>query len=108
MEKITVKPSTGRALRFNGELIGEAETTHQTAPPNYSGETGRWQEYRLYRTGGNYVGAIRHGPLWQGEQDTVEAEILKSQEAVFEFFGPGRLALELYAAAGLDYVTEVE
>lgn len=69
MEEIRLKQSTGKALKFKGELIGSAEESANTAHPKYSGITGRWTELHLWRTsGGNYVGRKSNFTQWQGER----------------------------------------
>jgi hypothetical protein len=109
MKEIIVKQTVGRALKFKGEKVASAETSADRASGIYSGSTGRWTEYHLWKTsGGNYVGKQIHRTQWQGEDDAHEAKLLKSEKEVFDFFGDGGLAQELYEEAGLEFVEEVD
>lgn len=104
METITVRRDDGRDLRFQGELVAEASSQ------SCEGDSqNRWCELMLYRTaGGKFVGAEIGRTRWQGETTRFSAEVCKDEDAVFEFFGLGRLSKELYSRAGIDVFEEVE
>ena len=70
---------------------------------SWSGETGRWQVFKLWRTEkGKCVCQRVNRTQWQGERDTSEAKVFINKEDVFEFFGHGWLAQELFEEAGID------
>lgn len=109
METCMVRRSKGKTLRFKGELLAEVRSTPDQGSSRYSGSVGRWETYQLFRTsGGNYVGVKVHHTAWQGEKGWTEAELLKSQGEVFEFFGDDWLAQRLYQEASLEYVEDVD
>ncbi|MDP1557895.1 MAG: hypothetical protein Q8K59_09240 [Nitrosomonas sp.] len=103
MEKITVKNTEGRSLRFTGELIANVESSSNNAHPDYSGSVGHWQELYLWRTArGKFVGQTINFTQWQGSRDSYTAKVCGTVEEVVEFFGSGWLATELYEAADID------
>jgi len=104
-----IKKDSGRDLKFSGTRIAEACESPNNSSPNYSGETGRWTEYRLYRTtGGNYVCEILCRTQWQGEHDSTQTLVTKDKQEVFNFFGDSWLAKELYQDWGEEYVEEID
>jgi hypothetical protein len=109
METITVRRNDARDLKFTGELLASAESSANNASGNYSGSVGRWTELNLYQTkAGKYVCQRIGYTQWQGERHGYEAEVCGSAEAVFDFFGGGWLAKQLYRDAGLDTAEIIE
>lgn len=109
-EQIKLKRDGKPALRFRGELLAEVRSIPDSAAGGaYSGEPGRWLELALYRTsGGNYVCQRVGRTRWVGEHDRFEAQLCRSPDEVFQFFGYGWLSQDLYQAVGLEPVEDVE
>ncbi len=109
-EKILVERDNGRNLSFSGELIAKASSSDNRAMgSSWSGETGRWQVLRLYKTArGKYVAQRINRTRWQGDRDTSEAVICENEGQVIEFFGYGWLAKDLYYSAGIDASVDVD
>jgi hypothetical protein len=64
---------------------------------------------RLYRTAkGKWVAERVERTCWQGEHDQHEAIVTYYASTVINFYGMGRTAKELYAAAGFDCTEYVE
>ena len=75
-------------LKFVGELLASCESSNNNAHPFYSGQTGISQELRLYRTkAGSYVAVRETYTQWQGNHNTYEAEVCKTESEIFEFLG---------------------
>ncbi|HAV1239649.1 TPA: hypothetical protein JGU28_004427 [Salmonella enterica] len=110
MKTYTLDIDNARNIRFTGEIIGSAASSDNNAMGHsYSGETGRWTELRLYRTsGGNFVCHQIERTCWQGQRDCFRGKICKNLKEVFEFFGYGWLAKDLYDDAGLEYIKFIE
>jgi hypothetical protein len=103
-----ISRDNGRDVRFTGELVATVRSSPERSSPDYSNEVGRWTKLSLYRTDVlTYVCQRIHCTQWQGEQDTHAVEICKTSAGVIEFFGDGRLAKALYAAAELDASVEI-
>lgn len=89
-------------VSFIGVLIGSAGESPDNAHSDYSGRTGRWNEYDIYKTiKGNYVGQIFEGTQWQGEHHTCKVIVVKDKQDLVDFFGYDRIAKELFNDAGI-------
>jgi hypothetical protein len=109
MKPFNIKRTDARDLKFTGELLSSAESSANDASGSYSGSVGRWTELNLYLTkAGKYVCQRISYTKWLGERDSYEAGVHDTAEAVFDFFGGGWLAKELYTEAGLDTSETVE
>lgn len=96
-------------LSFVGELLGVAKSSPNQASASFSGSTGRWQVLRLYRTrAGRYVCHRKNRTEWDGERDTSVGRVCTTEAEVFEFFGYGELAKELYSLAGITPIESIE
>jgi len=75
----------------------------------FSGETGRWSSWNLYRTkAGKYVGEKIAHTQWQGEQDHHQVAVLADEAEVIDFFGVNKLGKEIFENAGIECVEEIE
>lgn len=111
MQNHTLKPTTGRALKFRGELIGQAHTDMDRARggSRWSGETGRETRLELYRTGrGMLISVQTNVTIWEGEKNRVRVSVWPSPEALIEGLGTSSLALDLYADADIDTAVTIE
>jgi hypothetical protein len=109
METIEIEVTGGADLRFTGEQIASVCSNANNASGSYSGQTGRWAEYFLYRTAsGRYVCQIIQHTQWQGDKDQCIAGVCGDDAQVIEFFGHDWLAKELYKKAGIDAAITVE
>ena len=114
MEKIIVKPSIGRPLKFTGKLLAETESSFNGCHPRYSGETGIRHVYKIYKTSGNnYVCIDETKTQWVGDRNSTRAIICKNPEEVFGFFqddagGINCFVRELIDIAGVDDSIEVD
>ncbi len=106
METITLKRDNDRDLRFKGELVASvASSPNNAAGSNWSRQTGRWSELRLYKTAsGKFVAGQVGRTQWQGEHDRYSAEVCDTEADIIAFFGTGWLAKDLYAEAGIECV----
>jgi len=104
MEKITVERDNQRNISFIGELLAKTSSSDDRAMgSSYSGETGRWQVLKLYKTEqGNFVCQRINRTCWQGERDSYEAVICRNELEIFDFFGYSRLAKDLYIKADVN------
>ena len=100
-EEIIIKIPDGRDLKFSGTIAAEI--------------TGGGKIYRLYETeGGNYVARAASINEELEETATTVAQVQLTepvsagQTSVFDFFGFGDLAKELYLAAGIDPYLTIE
>lgn len=110
METFTIEIDNEPNIRFTGELLGYAASSdNQAMGSSYSGQTGRWTELALYKTkGGKFVCHQVGRTRWQGERDRFSGKVCETLEEVKEFFGHRWLTKELYTAACIDDVIEVE
>ncbi len=109
MDTIIVRRDGAPDLRFAGREIARAGSSWERASPDFSGSTGRRATLVLYRTGtGRHVCELIEESQWQGEHTRHSGRVCDTVEEIFNFFGAGRFAKELYGAAGLDHVEEVE
>ena len=108
METLTIRRDNEPDLSFTGELLASASSSADTAHPDYSGTTGRWQELSLYRTkGGKFICSRIERTQWQGEHDVHRAAVADDPAGVIQFFGYSRLAMEVYQEAQIDcYLAE--
>ncbi len=98
-----------RPLRFTGSRIAVAASSADRARSDYSGKVGRREILQLYQTQrGDYVAARTRITQWQGERDTHEAIVSRSQDAIVAFFGFGPLATEIYEIAGWDIAEDLD
>jgi hypothetical protein len=108
-KQFTIKRDGERSLSFKGRLIAEAKSSPNNACSNWSHETGRWTELRLYRTAaGKLVAEQVQRTQWQGESDSHAARVCTSDQQVVDFLGLGWLAKELYDEAEVDYSESVD
>ena len=90
-------------LRFNGHLLAQVRTSPNNAHPDYSGLTGRWHEFAIYRTvSDRYVVTWSEYTQWQGEHDTHDARLCDTVADITQYLGYGDLAKRLYSGAGID------
>lgn len=104
MEKITVERDNDRNLVFTGELIAKVSSSDDRAMgSSYSGETGRWQILKLYKSkSGKFIAQRISRTRWQGERDTYTAKVCSNHDEIVEFFGSGWLAKELFEEADVN------
>ena len=97
-------------LRFTGECIAKAESSEEkSSGSSYSGSIGRSTDLALYKTkGGQFVCHCIEHTRWEGERTSYSLRVCTTEEEVFDFFGFGWLAQELYDKAGLDQSIEIE
>lgn len=108
MPVFTIYPSGERPIRFTGELLAEVASQPNNGRPDYSGETGRWQELALYRTAKGTLIVVRTDRTsWANERDSVTVE-RGDQDAIIGYLGHDWLATDLYAAAGLDTAADID
>ena len=108
-KQFTIKRDSERSLSFKGHLVASMKSSPESAHPDWSHDTGRWTEMRLYRTAGGKLVAERvQRTCWQGESDSHEARVCTSDQAVVEFLGLGWIAKELYDEAEIDYSESVD
>ena len=100
-EEIIIKIPGARDVKFSGTIAAEI--------------TGGGKIYRLYETeGGNYVARMEsvNEELEETATTVVQVQLTEpvaaGQTSVFEFFGFGDLAKELYLAAGIDPYQTIE
>lgn len=80
MEKIRVARDGQRDLVFQGVVIAETNNQHR--------DDTRWTVLKMWKTqAGKYVIQRQHITRWQGERDTVEAEVFDTVEALGEHYG---------------------
>jgi len=100
-EEIIFERTGMRNLKFSGEIVAE--------------KTGGGKKYQLYETeGGNYVAwaACVNDELEVTAARVAQVQLTEpvsaGQTSVFDFFGFGDLAKELYLEAGLDPFEVIE
>lgn len=109
MDTITLENDNAAHVRFSGEMVAETSSSDNTASSYYSGSTGRWTTLVLYRTAaGKFVAQSIGHTRWQGEHNRYKVAVCETEAEVVAFFGHGWLAKDLYTAAGIEDVTEVE
>lgn len=110
MEKYILKVDNVPNIGFTGELIASAASTEdKTLGRNYSGETGRWADLKLFKTtGGKYVCYKVDHTIWDCERDRRSAAICENHQEIIAFFGHRWLAKELYENAEIADTLEVE
>lgn len=108
-EKHLLKNDDGPSLRFTGRLLAEVQNYFDRAMGSgWSGRTGEQDILSLYATSaGNFVCARVMETQWANAHDTYEAKVCKSLDEVYEFFGYGRMAMEMYSAADITPIKEV-
>ena len=80
MERIRIHRDGQRDLAFQGVLVAETDIQHR--------DDTRWLELKMWKTqAGKYVIQRKHITRWQGERDTVEAEVFDTVEALREHYG---------------------
>ena len=100
MNKIEIKPTTGRAVKFTGELIGTAGTRM---------EHGRKTSLSIYRTvRGKFVVLCEIASIWQGERDSTAVSVYADIESMLDSCGTSRLYVELYEDAGIDTAIDLD
>lgn len=105
----TVERDNNRPLRFTGTRIGYAYSTADRGREDFSGETGISQVLKLFiNKRGDYVASSAWLTQWQGQRDRHDAIVTRDREDVFEFFGFGWLAMELYASAEWDIAEDLD
>lgn len=78
MESFTLTRTGLAPLKFQGELLAEADGERQAGR-----ERNRWHELAVYRTaGGKYVLKISYRTKWQGELDHDHAESMEKASGV--------------------------
>lgn len=106
METHTIVIDDAPDIRFTGECIGQASSSdNNAAGSNYSGQSGRWTELKLYKiAGGKYICHQVGRTRWQGERDRFSGHVCETLDEVKTFFGHRWLAKELYADASIEDV----
>lgn len=103
----------GLPLAFTGVLLAQVESSPDWARSDYSGATGRWQRFAIYRTqAGAFVCARHNLTQWQDERDELVAEVVPDLAGIAKFFGIGALARtlirRLFHEDGIDLAEHVE
>ena len=107
--EFTIKPTEGRTIKFKGIFLGKSCTSPNNAFSNYSGSTGRWEEYSLYQTvGKKYICVSMKGTQWQGCQNVTKVKVCESIEEIARFFENGFLLNDLLEECNVAYETLVE
>lgn len=102
MEIITVERDNDADIRFNGEQIAQASSHGERS-------NGRWTVLKLFKTaGGRFVCQSIGVTQWQGEDDRSAAQVCENETEVIAFFKHGRVAKDLYHAAGIEDVKEID
>ena len=108
-QEFVLTQTQGRKFKFKGQLLGKAKTSTNRADSNFSGRTGIWEEYRIYKTtGGNYVCEAFKGTQWQGCHSTTELQMHKSVEDIVGFFENKDLLNELLENAKIPFEVEID
>lgn len=90
---VTVRREGARDLRFKGRLLAHVRTPLLR---------GRQHAYRVFRTEGGKIVAIKEGlSMWLNEHDRVEVQVYDDLEAIVAFFGFSPLAKALYEQLGM-------
>ncbi|MDR6820227.1 hypothetical protein J2X76_005424 [Neorhizobium sp. 2083] len=106
VKQTIVKRDGDRDIKFIGELLAEADNIDSLV---YSNSGNSWTELRLYRMkGGKYVCQRVERNSWSNVQNEYEACVCEDVDRVVDFFGHGPLAKELFRAAEISAVLEVE
>lgn len=80
MERIRIHRDGQRDLVFHGVLVAETNNQHR--------DDTRWTVLKMWKTqAGKYVVQKQFITRWQGERDTVEAEVFDSVKALGEHYG---------------------
>lgn len=108
-ERHVLKNDNAPSVRFKGQLLAEVQNYFDRAMGSgWSGRTGEQDIFSLYTTtGGNLVCARVMETQWANAHNTYETKVCKTVDEVHEFFGHGRLAQELYDAAGITPFEDV-
>lgn len=102
LEIHTIKRDPKRPLRFTGVRIGYASSTADRGLDGCSGESAIGQVLQLnINKRGDYVASSARHAQCQGQCVRHDAIVTRSIDNVLEFFGSGRLAMELYASVEL-------
>jgi|SRR5215475_3176304 len=109
MEQFNLRNDEGRNVKFTGECIGSACNEFDRACGSaWSGETGRRYELALYRSNsGRLICERIMYTQWVGERDHHVVKLCLTLENVFDFFGYGPLAKQLYKDAAIDDAEQV-
>lgn len=89
-------------LKFNGRIVAAVSS---------SPDRGRWVELNLYKTkSGSWVCEQIGHSSWQDEVTQHKAAVIPEDNLseVFDFFGCGWLAKELYEEADIECVQEID
>lgn len=112
-QSFRIERGNGLPLAFTGVLLAQVESSPDRARSDYSGATGRWQRFAIYRTQAGAIVCVRHNlTQWQGERDEAAAEVVPDLAGIAKFFGTGHLARalirRLYDEDGTDLAEHVE
>jgi hypothetical protein len=103
MTAFNVRRDNERDLKFAGEILGCASSTHDQNKPDYSGQAGCWLDLYLYRTTtGKFVCEQIFNTLKGSAATLYSGALCENIEEVIKFFGVGWLAKELYDSANID------
>lgn len=93
----------------NIKFVGKQLVYVTGKDPYNNRNNGRWTNLTLYKTkGGKYVCEREGKTQWQGERNRSEAVVCTTEAEVIKFFGHGDVAKELYSAAGIEDVINVD
>lgn len=103
-KQFTLLRDNDSSIRFTGTLIG-----HVKHKPKLEEEMSRWTELKLHLTAsGKYVCSEIVLTTFPGEMDRHTVKIFTTKAEVVKFFGYGWLAKELYDAAGIEYIEDID
>jgi len=97
-------------IRFSGELIASASSSDNSASgSDYSGQSGRWTELKLYKTvGGKFICHRIGRTTWSVEREQFSGKVCTNNEEIIDFFGNGWLSKKLFKEAGIESVIDIE
>ena len=109
METLIVERDDDRSIKFKGHVIARASSSGNSGMHDFSGETGRWKELKLYKTvGGKFICEQIDATMWSGERNFTRGAVCDDKDEVIDFFGGDWLAKQLYAHAEIDDSIDVE
>lgn len=109
MIEYILRRDDGPDLRFEGEMLGKAETTPDHASADYSGAAGRWTKIALYRTkAGKLVGQRIQYTAWQGESHGYEAQVFANEDEAIAWFELDQKFRDLMEQCGIRYEEVIE
>ena len=97
------------ASNLKAMFIASASSSGNRGMHDFSGETGRWKELTLYKTGEAISSVSRlTRRCGVGTETSLEEPSATTRDEVIDFFGGDWLAKQLYAHAEIDAAIDVE